>query len=133
MNDFTFDDLVRYSSRENGVDISKMQEFSGKFGYNGGIGCDVISGPCSCGAWHFPDEEKEDIISFSKEILSSEKFAELMESYQAQRLGPTIYFSKDCVRISYDPRGKLLFLGPRKAIFNLEEKVAKDLGLEEAR
>jgi len=48
-----FDDVVRYATTPEGtVDLSKMQELEGRFGYNGGQGCDVLSGPCSCGAWH---------------------------------------------------------------------------------
>jgi hypothetical protein len=31
--------------------IEAHQEFAG-LGTNGGQTCDVISGPCSCGAWH---------------------------------------------------------------------------------
>ncbi len=34
------------------IDLSKMQELEGRFGSNGGRGCDVTEGPCSCGAWH---------------------------------------------------------------------------------
>lgn len=34
------------------IDLRKIEELEGRFGYNGGRGCNVRSGPCSCGAWH---------------------------------------------------------------------------------
>jgi hypothetical protein len=30
----------------------RQKSFGDRFGYNGGSGCDVLDGPCSCGAWH---------------------------------------------------------------------------------
>jgi len=48
-----FEDVVAYAmTRDGTVDLAKMQELEGRFGSNGGQGCDVRSGPCSCGAWH---------------------------------------------------------------------------------
>lgn len=52
-----FEDVVAYATRidpRHGlvVDLRRIDELEGRFGYNGGRGCDVISGPCSCGAWH---------------------------------------------------------------------------------
>ncbi len=45
--------VVRYATTSEGaIDLSKMGELEGRFGSNGGRGCDVRSGPCSCGAWH---------------------------------------------------------------------------------
>ena len=34
------------------VSIAIMQAHEGLHGYNGGVACDVASGPCSCGAFH---------------------------------------------------------------------------------
>lgn len=50
----TFTDVVAHATDpETGtIDLNKMQKLEGRFGTNGGRGCDVLSGPCSCGAWH---------------------------------------------------------------------------------
>lgn len=40
------------------LNMGKMQSFEGRYGYNGGIGCDVLDGPCSCGAWHHMNWKK---------------------------------------------------------------------------
>ncbi len=49
-----FASVVRYAATPEGaIDLSKMQELEGRFGYNGGQPCDVLRGPCSCGAWHY--------------------------------------------------------------------------------
>lgn len=34
------------------IDLSQIDRFEGRCGTNGGRGCDVTNGPCSCGAWH---------------------------------------------------------------------------------
>ncbi len=34
------------------LDLGLMQAHEGLQGRNGGRGCDVSRGPCSCGAWH---------------------------------------------------------------------------------
>ena len=36
------------------IDAQLMEAHSANdpFGRNGGIACDVMSGPCACGAWH---------------------------------------------------------------------------------
>lgn len=47
-----FGSVVRYATTRDGIDSRKMQELEGRYGYNGGRGCDVLHGPCSCGAWH---------------------------------------------------------------------------------
>ncbi len=58
----TLNGVIEYSkeSYKEGVaiNLSKMGELEGRFGYNGGIGCDVLEGPCSCGAWHTMDWKK---------------------------------------------------------------------------
>jgi len=48
----TFDDLLAHVTDDGVVDLAAMQQFEGRYGYNGGRGCDVLEGPCSCGAWH---------------------------------------------------------------------------------
>ena len=60
----TFDDVTRASMRptEDGtpaIVLSELSQFEGRYGYNGGRGCDVASGPCSCGAWHDESENKQ--------------------------------------------------------------------------
>jgi len=48
-----FNDVINYAIDKNGhLSLSKLEELEGRFGSNGGRGCDVLSGPCSCGAWH---------------------------------------------------------------------------------
>ena len=45
--------VVAHAMTKNGaIDLSRVQELEGRFGYNGGRGCDTRRGPCSCGAWH---------------------------------------------------------------------------------
>jgi hypothetical protein len=34
------------------IDLAVMQAHEGLCGENGGVKCDVRSGPCACGAWH---------------------------------------------------------------------------------
>jgi hypothetical protein len=34
------------------IDLAALDALEGSCGRNGGRGCDVTSGPCSCGAWH---------------------------------------------------------------------------------
>jgi len=43
---------MRDSSSGPVLSLAAMQTHEGRFGYNGGQGCDVLEGPCSCGAWH---------------------------------------------------------------------------------
>lgn len=31
-------------------------------GTNGGVKCDVILGPCSCGAWHMKEEKRTQLL-----------------------------------------------------------------------
>jgi len=48
-----FNDVINYAINEKGhLDLRKIEKLEGRFGSNGGRGCDVLSGPCSCGAWH---------------------------------------------------------------------------------
>jgi hypothetical protein len=39
--------------------------------YNGGQRCDMLSGPCSCGAWHDPKMPKKTIKSDKKQSKRS--------------------------------------------------------------
>jgi len=39
------------------IDLMELEKHEGDYGYNGGIGCDVRDGPCSCGAWHRPADK----------------------------------------------------------------------------
>ncbi|MBI1968395.1 hypothetical protein HYS49_00650 [Candidatus Woesearchaeota archaeon] len=48
----SFEEVVKYATTDGTIDIGKLEELEGRYGYNGGRGCDVKSGPCSCGAWH---------------------------------------------------------------------------------
>lgn len=50
----TFDDVLKYATdpKTGKIDLRKMEKLEGRFGKNGGRGCDVRKGPCSCGAWH---------------------------------------------------------------------------------
>lgn len=34
------------------IDLAVIDAHGGLLGYNGGVACDVRSGPCSCGAFH---------------------------------------------------------------------------------
>ena len=48
-----FEDVVAYAMTTEGyIDLQKLERLEGRFGYNGGRGCDVLTGLCSCGAWH---------------------------------------------------------------------------------
>ena len=48
----SFEDLVALATTEDGaIDLSVFAN-APAVGYNGGVKCDVTSGPCSCGAWH---------------------------------------------------------------------------------
>lgn len=50
----TFDDVMNYAMKDKDgvIDLLKIGKLEGRFGSNGGRGCDVLEGPCSCGAWH---------------------------------------------------------------------------------
>jgi hypothetical protein len=51
--DLSFQDVLDYATTKDGaVDLAKLERLEGRCGQNGGRGCDVTSGPCSCGAWH---------------------------------------------------------------------------------
>ncbi len=48
-----FEDVMAFAQQPDGsIDLARMESLEGRFGSNGGRGCDVRSGPCSCGAWH---------------------------------------------------------------------------------
>lgn len=50
-HDFT--SLIHCCTDDTGaVDAGLLQAHAGLLGRNGGIACDVLEGPCSCGAWH---------------------------------------------------------------------------------
>lgn len=34
------------------IDLEILDAHAGTYGTNGGVKCDVGSGPCACGAWH---------------------------------------------------------------------------------
>ena len=49
----TYEELISECTNDDGaIDALKMELLEGSCGTNGGRGCDVTSGPCSCGAWH---------------------------------------------------------------------------------
>jgi len=51
----TFDELTACCiTPENAVDLSVMDAHSKyvDLGTNGGVKCDTVEGPCSCGGWH---------------------------------------------------------------------------------
>ncbi len=50
----SFEELVKSSTdpQTGHVDLQVLQSYEGSCGSNGGVGCDVTVGPCSCGAWH---------------------------------------------------------------------------------
>lgn len=45
-------ELSRCCMVNGAIDMMAMQAHEGLLGSNGGVGCDVRSGPCACGAWH---------------------------------------------------------------------------------
>lgn len=49
-----FDDLHRCCFHDGAVDLGLMEAHQkyASLGTNGGVRCDVVSGPCACGAWH---------------------------------------------------------------------------------
>ena len=49
-----FNDVVAYSTTPDGsIDLLKMQELEGRYSHvHGNRFCDVLEGPCACGAWH---------------------------------------------------------------------------------
>jgi hypothetical protein len=54
--DDSFNGLLNHATdkKTGTIDVRKMEQQEGKYGSNGGRGCDVGigGGPCSCGAWH---------------------------------------------------------------------------------
>ncbi len=49
----SFKQLVANATDKKGaIDSRKIEAAEGSCGSNGGRGCDVTEGPCSCGAWH---------------------------------------------------------------------------------
>lgn len=45
------DEAVKNPAPDGAIDLS-LFDSAPAVGYNGGVKCDVTSGPCSCGAWH---------------------------------------------------------------------------------
>jgi hypothetical protein len=56
----TFAELVRAAvdptGAEPALDAVFLASHQGRWGRNGGVGCDVFLGPCSCGATHLLDD-----------------------------------------------------------------------------
>lgn len=50
----TFGNVVAASMTKGGaIDLRKMEKLEGCYEHvHGNRGCDVMSGPCACGAWH---------------------------------------------------------------------------------
>jgi len=48
------DKIAKNPPPEGAIDLS-LFDSAPAVGYNGGLKCDVTSGPCSCGAWHTDD------------------------------------------------------------------------------
>lgn len=45
----SYEEVLRYSMTPDGaIDLAKMMSLEGRFGGR----CDVLEGPCACGAWH---------------------------------------------------------------------------------
>ena len=53
----SFTQVIDYSFKKDRsiLDMRDMDELEARFGYNGGSPCDVLEGPCSCGAYHAMD------------------------------------------------------------------------------
>lgn len=48
-----FKDVVDYATGKDGIDLRKIEELEGRYEkVHENRGCDVLSGPCACGAWH---------------------------------------------------------------------------------
>lgn len=49
-----FEDVINHAidHKIGVIDIRKMEALEGRYGYNGGCGCDVRFGLCGCGARH---------------------------------------------------------------------------------
>lgn len=39
-------------SKDRARHLQEHAENPAPFGYNGGVACDALTGPCACGAWH---------------------------------------------------------------------------------
>ncbi len=48
-----YSDLLACSTDGDAIDSEILDAHATvKLGRNGGVDCDVVSGPCACGAWH---------------------------------------------------------------------------------
>ncbi len=48
----SWEDVEAHIRRNGAYDLRELDKLKGRYGYNAGRPCDVLSGPCSCGAWH---------------------------------------------------------------------------------
>ena len=69
------DELRACCTYDGGVDFSILDAHSKyvDLGSNGGVKCDAIDGPCSCGAWH-SRIEKEEYIKNEKIKKEEDKY-----------------------------------------------------------
>ncbi|MFH0752458.1 MAG: hypothetical protein V1914_02560 [archaeon] len=75
----TFNDIVKNSMTQTGaISLEKLDSFEGRYGNNGGIGCDVLEGPRSCGAWH---NTKELILRYQRILSEFGNGSELAKKY----------------------------------------------------
>ncbi len=47
-----WEDVKKHILRNGAYDLRDLESLEGRYGHNGNNKCDVLSGPCSCGAWH---------------------------------------------------------------------------------
>jgi hypothetical protein len=50
----SYTELIACCAHEGAINSMLMQAHEGYLGSNGGVNCDVVNGPCKCGAWHEP-------------------------------------------------------------------------------
>ncbi len=62
--------MVATGDGKQALDMSLLQAHSdyGAVGYNGGTACDVLDGPCSCGAWHKLEEDRNGLTPLGKKM-----------------------------------------------------------------
>ncbi len=126
---FDINDVINHSLNQKGeLSISKMKELEGKFGRNGSHKCDVLEGPCSCGAWHHTEEMYGETVYFREEMIPISKFTKIMNKYKLHNDKGLMYYADSGIKIIYE-KGKIHFSGQRKFIFEFIDNVAKDLEL----
>jgi len=52
-----FDALTKCCMINGAISLDLMDAHQGLLGYNGGVACDVLTGPCACGATHYEGEQ----------------------------------------------------------------------------